>query len=1457
MNIELNLNFSTPEKITVFFDGDSTDFSFENPIQDEERDEIRRYLENYPVQYMTDIDDGFARKLEERLPEIGARLFRAAFSDDVAKRLFDRFQDEEEPGRLITVSASHPDILSLPWELLRDPRSDAYLCNENPRISIRRRLSRAGGGRARKKAKPKDTLHLLFVVSRPNDAGFIDPRADPEAVMDALDAAAPGRVTTEFLRPATLEALVERLEDTDLPAVDILHFDGHGAYDPDGRFSDEAQKDSAAIDELFANADLRARKEEIQAGNVGYLLFEKEDGKRNLVPAGKLGEMLNRQKVSLVVLSACQSAKMGGDDAMGSVSARLTHAGIPAVLAMTHSVLVATTRMLFGEFYKNLGKGKPVGESLDNARRFLQMRPERGERPRGRGMVTLELQDWFLPALYQAGADRPLLRKGEGTAAGPSAETGDGLPKPESGFHGRAVELWLIERAFLGGTRRITATGFGGQGKTALAAEAGRWLVRSGLFRRCCFVSFAAFQGVDPVAFAVSSLSVALDRSLIDAAAAEAALAEVPTLVILDNLESLTDGDEDRQTPLLDAAARWSRAGESRVLITTRQPKLDHPEFPAAGSREHQYLGLSGLAEPDAVRLFAALWELPPSPEGHIEGPPPRHGLVALFQQVDFHPLSIGLLAYQLKSRRAAELGERLESLLKDAPGEGAEKNLRASLDLSLERLPAEARKWLPRLGVFRGGGMEDVILQVTALGKVDEAPEVAFARKAIQGFRQGDQESIAMVKAFGAKMGKTDEEVIASLEAELAKHQQSDLAEGTDESTWPALRQALETAGLVRLERLEGVAAPFLKFHPALAPALWERLPEADRADLAARHRAVYYRLSGKLYHQDDREPHAARAVARRELPNLLFAVKAALAAGDEDAVQFVDRVNKFLGNFGLLRDRDDLNQRAETAAGPGSRAWFLAQSNKGEALYAAGRHREAEGVFRDILNTMGETPTYERCLTLGRIGRCLEASGRTGEAAATYREGIAVAEKLEQSDGVRRQTGALQTDLADALRDMGDFAGARAAYEAGLEIDQELGDERGAATSQFQLGTLAMHEGNLAEAERRYQEALQTFRRLNEPASEATVQHQLGYLYDEAKQWDAAEAAYRESARLKESQGNLAGAVQTYNNLGNTMNNAGRREEAETWYRRALEGRRKVGDRAGEARTANNLADLLQNDPARLPEARQLAEQALAIKKTLDPGAASIWNAYTILAQIADKQAAQDGIGAAEKAKLEAEAREHRRLGREARSAFMGTQHQLKPLLPLVKLIADAANGNEQSREMAEKLVAGLKDQAANNPEAIQLFEAMERILAGEREIENLDDLNSGVALILQQILEAVKNPESLKALLDEAESQSDQPEKNEEAGPSIPQQHAQIALAAALPAIHPDARAQVEPILDQLTQAGFTALAAILPRIWNGERDPAALCADLNENDTATVHLALHLIEHPEELAKMMGG
>ena len=382
----------------------------------------------------------------------------------------------------------------------------------HPRISVRRRLAGAGGGREPFEVRAKKRLRLLLAVSRPKGSGFLDPRADPMVVMDALEAHAPGRVDVEFLRPATVDGLVRRLEDESLPHVDVLHFDGHGAYDSDGRLAEQARQ--GALQRPGAGEHLLRREGggEQPRAQQGYLLFEHADRSADLVSAEELGDLLNRQEVGLVALSACQSAAVGGEDPMGSVAARLTHAGIPSVLAMTQSVLLDTTRALFSEFYGELARGRPIGAALDNARRTLRAHPERGERRRAGGTVTLRLQDWFLPALYQAGRDTALLTasKAAGAAAVPEDAGGpaDNLRGvQESGFHGRTRELWEIERWFVGGTRRAVVCGLAGQGKTYLAEEAGRWLRRTGLFERVCFVGYAAFQGTDALGYAVSTLA--------------------------------------------------------------------------------------------------------------------------------------------------------------------------------------------------------------------------------------------------------------------------------------------------------------------------------------------------------------------------------------------------------------------------------------------------------------------------------------------------------------------------------------------------------------------------------------------------------------------------------------------------------------------------------------------------------------------------------------------------------------------------------------------------------------------------------------------------------------------------------------------------------------------------------------------------------------------------------------
>jgi tetratricopeptide (TPR) repeat protein len=525
------------------------------------------------------------------------------------------------------------------------------------------------------------------------------------------------------------------------------------------------------------------------------------------------------------------------------------------------------------------------------------------------------------------------------------------------------------------------------------------------------------------------------------------------------------------------------------------------------------------------------------------------------------------------------------------------------------------------------------------------------------------------------------------------------------------------------------GVAEPFLKFHPTLAPAMWSRLTELEQQQLLSRHRQRYYQLSGYLYVEDSkRNPKAIRGIAQRELPNLLYAVRGSIAAGEDFAVDFVDNVNRFLFVFGLNQDRENLTERAQHMGGEvGSQTWYLTRTNTGEQLRNEGRYAEAEAVFQEILTGLGETPSYERCLTLGRLGRCYESTGQPERAAATYRLGLEVAGLLEQNDGVKRQMGALQTDLGDVLRAMGDYDRARESYEASLAIKKEIGgDRRGEAVTQNQLGTLALVQKKLTEAAQRYQEALLIFQQLNEPAAVASVWHQLGMTFEESRQWEAAEQHYRQSAQIDEAQGNLAGAAMTWNQLAIVSKGAGKLMEAEAWHRKAINADRVTNNAIGISRGLYNLANLLQQFPNRLNEAQQLAEESLAIKQTLDPAAAQIWNIYNTLAEISDQQGDP------------AKAKEYRRLSRTARANFAGTEYELRQHAPLIEGVVRAVD----DAEVRQQLEPILENRISNGWQ--NLIAAIRQILNGERDedilSEGLDSIDSQVVLA---ILDQVKRP------------------------------------------------------------------------------------------------------------------
>ena len=514
-------------------------------------------------------------------------------------------------------------------------------------------------------------LRLLVVVSRPDNAGFIDPRHSTRAMLDALTSLG-DNVTVEFCRPPTLARLEEMLAESN-GAYDIVHFDGHGNYD--------------------------------RLLGLGVLLFEKaqQPGQARVdmdpVRADDLGNLLARYHIPLVILEACRTSEVG-DVAFRSVAPRLIEAGVGSVIAMSYAVHVEAARILIARFYRELARGRSIGQAMESGRGALMAQRDRWLQygPQGK---SVQLQDWFLPQLYQRGSDMPLVgpsarpdtrqepAKAPPTSDRPRFPTGQHIgafPRPPLyNFHGRARELHALERAFRT-DRAILLHAMGGMGKTALAREAGDWLTRTGLFPDgACFLSFEQPVTAERIAQVLGSYLQghgfeALSQAE-QLARARQLFQEQDVLMVWDNFESLLEPFDnaargsrpvqdgagassavthaiasgytaDERTRIIKLFRDWTEdpAGHGRLLITCRPREAGLP-----GVRRME---LGGLARPDSLYLLAQV--LRKHDTSLDDERFDKDNLEALLDVLGDHPLSIELVGPHLKQLTPEQIVARL-----------------------------------------------------------------------------------------------------------------------------------------------------------------------------------------------------------------------------------------------------------------------------------------------------------------------------------------------------------------------------------------------------------------------------------------------------------------------------------------------------------------------------------------------------------------------------------------------------------------------------------------------------------------------------------------------------------------------------------------------------------------------------------------------------------------------------
>jgi tetratricopeptide (TPR) repeat protein len=148
----------------------------------------------------------------------------------------------------------------------------------------------------------------------------------------------------------------------------------------------------------------------------------------------------------------------------------------------------------------------------------------------------------------------------------------------------------------------------------------------------------------------------------------------------------------------------------------------------------------------------------------------------------------------------------------------------------------------------------------------------------------------------------------------------------------------------------------------------------------------------------------------------------------------------------------------------------------------------------------------------------------------------------------------------------EQGDYAPARAHFEASLSVSHEMGDLRGQSFALNSLGNVAWALGDYGTARSRYEASLALRRQLGDGVNIAISLNNLGTVASDRGDYDEARLRHEESLSLRRELQDVRGVAQSLQNLGEVALRRGDAHQAGALYRQSLIQFRELGERVSQ---------------------------------------------------------------------------------------------------------------------------------------------------------------------------------------------------------------------------------------------------------------------------------------------------
>jgi tetratricopeptide (TPR) repeat protein len=329
---------------------------------------------------------------------------------------------------ILRVSSARPEILNLPWELLRVPGGEDIGTKLNWGVRRFPWSDRQPGAASALRPGP---LRVLFAACSPRDLPELDFEREEELLSRAITPSA-------FLETSDFGTFDELEDHINSFHPHIVHLSGHGMIDEHG----------------------------------AAFVFEDEKGNSDPRSARRLGEVFAGSGVQCAFVSGCVAGRAPPRKVLGGLCQNIVANGVPLAIGWGASIVDDVATRIAEAFYKSVARGQPVDRALAAARGSAKWTPELRDNP-----------SWSLPVLFAAGTDARVYDENLPSSGWPEAALDqEPLPGMVGGharqFVGRRRELQKILPSLrTGELQGLVITGMAGAGKSCLATRLARKLM--------------------------------------------------------------------------------------------------------------------------------------------------------------------------------------------------------------------------------------------------------------------------------------------------------------------------------------------------------------------------------------------------------------------------------------------------------------------------------------------------------------------------------------------------------------------------------------------------------------------------------------------------------------------------------------------------------------------------------------------------------------------------------------------------------------------------------------------------------------------------------------------------------------------------------------------------------------------------------------------------------------------